>query len=161
MTPSPTGIEMGAPLSDNFEAAFEALGAGHGNGPDPVVPEMLLHLERHLGGLVLDFVVDGQGVIDRGQSALETRRPRPDREPLTILPLFISYLLLKASDPRMISTHPAWPPAISSNSLVILPWRSLLYSRVKSLIRLSALSVAFFIETMRALCSLALAFSRT
>ena len=43
----------------------------------------------------------------------------------------------------------------------MLPWRSLLYSSVRSLISVSALSVAFFIDTMRALCSLALAFSRT
>jgi hypothetical protein len=45
--------------------------------------------------------------------------------------------------------------------LVMLPCRSLLYSSVRSLIRLSALSVAFFIDTMRALCSLALALSST
>lgn len=57
--------------------------------------------------------------------------------------------------------QPACPPAISSNSFVMLLWRSLLYSSVKSSIRLSALSVAFFIETMRALCSLALALSKT
>ena len=42
----------------------------------------------------------------------------------------------------------------------MLAWRSLLYSSVKSLISCLALSVAFFIATMRALCSLALASSR-
>ncbi|MCS1409656.1 MAG: hypothetical protein M2R45_02840 [Verrucomicrobia subdivision 3 bacterium] len=45
---------------------------------------------------------------------------------------------------------------ISSNSLVMLAWRSLLYSRVRSLISWLALSVALFMATMRALCSLAL-----
>ena len=49
---------------------------------------------------------------------------------------------------------------ISSNSLVMFACRSLLYSRVKSLISSLALSVAFFIATIRELCSLALASSR-
>src|ERR1041384_1347782 len=49
---------------------------------------------------------------------------------------------------------------ISSSSLVMLAWRSLLYSRVKSLISCLALSVAFFMATMRALCSEALASSK-
>ena len=59
MTPSPTGIDIGPPVSDDLEAAFEALGPGHGDGPDPVVAEMLLHFERQLGGLVLDLVFNG------------------------------------------------------------------------------------------------------
>jgi|GEM_PF-5560894 len=50
--------------------------------------------------------------------------------------------------------------AISSSSLVMLAWRSLLYSRVRSLMNCRALSVAFFMATMRALCSLALASRR-
>jgi hypothetical protein len=39
-------------------------------------------------------------------------------------------------------------------------WRSLLYSSVRSLMSCCALSVAFFIATMRALCSLAFASSK-
>ena len=49
---------------------------------------------------------------------------------------------------------------ISNSSFVILAWRSLLYSMVRSFMSWPALSVAFFIATMRALCSLALASSR-
>ena len=49
---------------------------------------------------------------------------------------------------------------ISSNSRVMLAWRSLLYSSVRSLMSCFALSVAFFIATIRELCSLALASSR-
>src|SRR5205814_10021993 len=46
-----------------------------------------------------------------------------------------------------------WAVAISSSSVVMLAWRILLYSRVRSLMNCFALSVAFFIATMRALCS--------
>ena len=42
---------------------------------------------------------------------------------------------------------------ISSNCVVIAAWRILLYSRVRSLMSCFALSVAFFMATMRALCS--------
>ena len=53
MTPSPTGMEMGLPVSVTSIAALEALGAGHGDGPDPVVAEMLLHFERQFDGLAV------------------------------------------------------------------------------------------------------------
>ena len=43
--------------------------------------------------------------------------------------------------------------------MVILPWRRWLKWKVRSLISPVALSVAFFIASMRALCSLALASS--
>src|SRR5438046_361138 len=80
-----------------------------------------------------------------------TRRPPPARRPERSFPC--SCVRLPA--------HSAWPPTISSSSWVMCPWRSLLYSRVRCLIMPSALSVAFFIDTMRALCSLAFAFSST
>ena len=109
------------------------------------------------GGLVLDFVFDGQRVIDAGQCL---RKFDVDHR-TDDLNNFAFVTILATCVIAFDLPHSDCPPAISSNSFVILPWRSLLYSRVKSLIRLSALSVAFFIETMRALCSLALAFSRT
>ena len=34
----------------DLQAALESLGAGHGDGADPVIPEMLLHFERQLDG---------------------------------------------------------------------------------------------------------------
>ena len=49
MTPSPTGMEIGAPVSSDFHAALEAFGGAHGDGADPVVAEVLLHFERQLG----------------------------------------------------------------------------------------------------------------
>ena len=138
----------------NLEAALEALGAGHGDGPDQLIPELLLHFEDDLRRLVCDRVFDGQGVIYGGQRIRE---------------LNIHYSTDHLNDFSCVHSHTRnlvlpysdCPPAISSNSLVILPCRSLLYSRVKSLIRPSAFSVAFFMDTMRALCSLALAFSST
>ena len=47
-----------------------------------------------------------------------------------------------------------WAVVISKSSFVMFAWRSLLYSSVRSLMICLALSVAFFIATMRALCSL-------
>ena len=52
---------------DDLITAFEALGAGHGDGPDPLVAKVLLHLERQFDGLVLNLVIDGQRVVDAGQ----------------------------------------------------------------------------------------------
>ena len=40
---------------DDLQAAFETFGAGHGDGSDPVVAQVLLHLERQLDGLVLEL----------------------------------------------------------------------------------------------------------
>src|SRR4029079_10531691 len=51
----------------NLEAPFEALGARHGDRPDPLVAEVLLHFERGFGGLVLNRVLDAQGVRDPRQ----------------------------------------------------------------------------------------------
>ena len=42
---------------DDFVAALETFGAGHGDRPDPVVAEVLLHFERQFDRLVLDFVI--------------------------------------------------------------------------------------------------------
>ncbi len=51
----------------HLETALEALGAGHGDGANPVVAEVLLDFERQLGRLALDFVIHRQRVVDRGQ----------------------------------------------------------------------------------------------
>ena len=51
----------------HFDAALETFGAGHRDGPHPVVTEVLLHFERQLRGLALQHAVDGQGVVDTGQ----------------------------------------------------------------------------------------------
>src|SRR5687768_3197884 len=49
------------------------------------------------------------------------------------------------------------PPMISASSVVIWLWRARLYCMLRVLTILSALSVALFIATMRATCSLLLA----
>src|SRR4051812_48097314 len=107
---------------------------------------MLLDLQGEMDGLPFDLVIDGQRVVDRRKPAFELHvHDRPHH----------------LYDFACAHAHPACPPAISSSSLVMFPWRSLLYSSVRASIRLSALSVAFFIDTIRALCSLAFAFSST
>src|SRR3546814_16910785 len=51
----------------DFDAALEALGARHGNGPEAPVSEVLLHFERQFHRLVLDAVLDGQRARDRSE----------------------------------------------------------------------------------------------
>jgi len=46
-----------------------------------------------------------------------------------------------------------WAVEISRSSVVMAAWRCLLYSSVRSLTRVLALSVAFFMATIRAECS--------
>ena len=124
------------------------------NQPVELSPEVLLHFQGQLDGLTLDLVIDGQRAVDAGQLLGKLRRPPPGRRlARSCLYSFFS------TPPRQL--FPSWPPAISSSSLVMLPCRSLLYSRFKSLIRPAALSVALVIATIRALCSLAFASSRT
>ena len=45
------------------EASLEAFGARHGDCPDPLVAQMLLHFERHFSRLFLNFVFDRQRVV--------------------------------------------------------------------------------------------------
>jgi hypothetical protein len=142
---------------DHFETAFQTFCARHGNRADHVVAQILLDFEGHFRRLVLNLVFDGQGVIDRGHGLGKFDVHHGTRNFNNLSFRHESTLFVRLSNPD----QPDLPPAISSISLVILSWRSLLYSRDKCLIRLSALSVAFFIDTMRALCSLALAVSRT
>jgi hypothetical protein len=71
MTPSPTGIEIGSASVRNLEATFETLGAGHGDGSDRVIPEVLLHFERQLDGPLRSFALHGQRIIDPGQPVRE------------------------------------------------------------------------------------------
>ena len=71
MTASPTGMEMGLPVVDDFEAALEAFGGGHGDGADPVIAEVLLDFEGEFGGVTLDGVIQRKGVIDRRQLVRE------------------------------------------------------------------------------------------
>jgi hypothetical protein len=49
----------------DLETAFEAFCAGHGNGPDPLIPEVLLNFEYQLDGLAAHVVLNGQCVVNR------------------------------------------------------------------------------------------------
>ena len=71
MTPAPTGIGYGFAGIRDLQAAFETFGAGHGDGPDTVVPELLLHFEGQLHGLFLDFEFNGQRMVDAGDLVRE------------------------------------------------------------------------------------------
>src|SRR5262249_2008016 len=137
------------------KASFQTLGARHRNRAHPFIAQMLLYLECYLDRLVLNLVFDRQRVVDTGKRSGKFNVHH-----------WSSHLndfarIHNQSCFQYFLAQSACPPAISSNSLVMLPCRSLLYSKVKSWISLSALSVAFFIDTMRALCSLALASSST
>ena len=55
---------MGLPVFGDLQAAFETFRAGHGDGPDTVVPELRLHFEGQRHGLFLDFKFNGQRMVD-------------------------------------------------------------------------------------------------
>ena len=67
----PNGHGNGRAGVDGFVAAFETVGAGHGNGPDPAITEVLLHFEGDFFGFVLDLKFDSQRVVDGRQSFRE------------------------------------------------------------------------------------------
>ena len=71
MTPGPTGTDMGLPAIDHLQAAFETFGTGHGDGPDTVVPELLLLFEGQLHGLFTDFEFNYQRMVDAWDSLWE------------------------------------------------------------------------------------------
>lgn len=90
-------------------------------------------------------------------------RPGVERPLQTLFPVSLSCAESSFSCHPDNSHQPSAIAAleISSSSFVMLAWRILLYSSVRSLMICWALSVAFFMATMRALCSLALASSST
>src|SRR4029077_9333871 len=126
----------------------------------PFVPKMLLYFERYFRGHALNCAFTGESVVDSRERSrkFDVHDRTEDLYNLACIHICIQS---PRSEIHFIPSYSACPPAISSSSFVILPCRSLLYSSLKSLTRFSALSVAFFIDTMRALCSLALAFSNT
>ena len=65
--PVPDWHGNGRARVDDFVAAFETIGVGHGDGPDPVVTEVLLHFEGQFDRLVLSHKFDSQRVVDGRQ----------------------------------------------------------------------------------------------
>ena len=57
---------------------------------------------------------------------------------------------------RSVVCHAMVPPMMSNNSLVMACWRPLLYTTVRSCIKLLALSVAICMAMLRVACSDAL-----
>src|SRR3954471_6012888 len=137
---------------DHLVAAAEAFGAGHGNGANPVVAQMLLCFESELRrGTPGRREFDGERIKERRQCVAE---------------FHVHHGTDNLNDFSFIHGRKFYCPiamaalVISKSSRVMLAWRSLLYSSVRSLMSCLALSVAFFIATMRELCSEALASSR-
>src|SRR5262249_32168163 len=128
----------------HLDAPLEPLGSGHRDRAHPPIPEVLLHFKGQPDRVILYPVVNGQGVVDRGERVGEF-----DVHDGT------GHLY------DFADVHDACPPAISSSSVVMAACRILFDSSVSSRMSDSALSVAFFIDTSRALCSLAFACSRT
>ena len=61
-------------LVGEFHAALEPLGGTHRHGPHPVVAQVLLHLERQLGGTLAGHVeLHGQCIVYAGQAVGEFR----------------------------------------------------------------------------------------
>src|SRR5205809_8062820 len=108
---------------------------------------MLLHFEGQFCRIAINFVRDFERVIDAGQffsfRKFHVHNGTDDLSDVSCIHK-IGY------EPSAICAV-----AISSSSVVMLACRILLYSRVRSLMNSFALSVAFFIAPMRALCSYA------
>ena len=121
-----------------------------------MVAEVLLHFERQLDRLVLHLVVDGQRVVDAGQLVrkFDVHHRTDDLN---------DFAFVHTCTPGFVASSIA--PELAAGDLqqflgdVALP--QLVVFERQILDQASALSVAFFIDTMRALCSLALAFSST
>jgi hypothetical protein len=55
----------------NLQAAFEALGAGHGDGADALVAKLLLHLQGEVDGLLVHLKLNRERVVDGRDCTLE------------------------------------------------------------------------------------------
>src|SRR5271154_5666327 len=106
----------------HFEAALQALGPGHGDGPHRLVPKVLLHFERQLRGLPLNFAFYGQRVVDRGNGSREfnVNYGSHDFNNFSFVQIHSFFPCLNGSI-KMMLPQSDWPPAISSNSFVMLP----------------------------------------
>src|SRR5205823_1787035 len=51
----------------HFETALESFGAGHGDGTNPIVAEMLLDFEGQLDRLILYLEIHGQRIVNTGK----------------------------------------------------------------------------------------------
>ena len=135
----------------NRHPALQPFGGRHRDCSNPTTPKVLLYFQGQLFRRTsLHLEVDLQRVVDAWH-------------PIAFTEIGIHNGANDLDNGTCIHIR-SYPTAscavvISSSSVVIFSWRTLLYSRVKSLINSLALSVAFFIATIRALCSDALAFS--
>src|SRR4051812_38791263 len=141
----------------SFEPSLESLSAGHGYCAHPFITQMLLHFQGKLGREVLDLKFYRKRVVDRRQciGKFDVHYRANHLNDFAFIHaykfLLINFFYSSAAYPIAIAAL-----VISRSSLVIFAWRNLLYSSVRSLISCFALSVAFFMATIRALCSLAL-----
>ena len=68
---SPTGTEIGCSRVDDLDAAGEPVGRVHGDGPDAIVAEVLLHLRDQLARAAVLGDLDAERVVDLGQPVRE------------------------------------------------------------------------------------------
>jgi len=101
---------------DHLITALETFGAGHRDGPDTSVTEMLLHFECQLDGLVSNCVVNGQRLVDARECVgeFDVHHRTDDLNDLASIHRLIPGFVL---DQLLAS----WPPAISRSSWVIVP----------------------------------------
>ena len=144
------GYGDGLPRILDVDAADQALGGAQRQTPDPVVPDVLFHLEDQ--SLAVDLRLQR---VEYGRHILGWKLDVHHRAD------HLGYVACRhASFPslpslRRYASTAAAPPTMSSSSLVIVSWRALFITSVRSSAISLALSVALRMATIRADCSLA------
>ena len=149
----PYGYGNGGARIDDFSPPYQSLGGRHGHGPYPVVSQVLLRFQDELL-LFLRIrgpVTDLKSIVDlRGR----TRGELGVHDGADDLYDFTDFRIFVFDGERFGGIYSAKAAAeISRISWVMAACLARLYWRVRSSMRLPALSVAVFMATMRALCS--------
>jgi hypothetical protein len=103
---SPTGTEIGPCVSTISTPAGEPVGRVHGDGPDAIVAEVLLHLRDQLSRAAVLGDLDAERVVDLGSRSGKTAS---STTPLisTIFPVFLPLLLSATESPLMLEVGAA------------------------------------------------------
>ena len=137
---------------DGFYTPGESLGGPQGQATYPAISYVLLDLKGELLAVVVYlYGIEQCGHLIGGELHVDDRADNLDHFAFTHFDLRwprLDYLYSAAT-----------PPTISSSSLVMLSWRTLLATRVRSVTISPAFSVALRMATMRADCSLAISSS--
>ena len=143
---------------DDFLAADEAVGGGHGDGADEAFAAVLLDFEDEAVGRRSGRRLRGRCKFrESGPRELDVDDGADDLDDFAGVHREGKVAGLRRERLKQNYALAAAAAAISRISWVMAAWRALLYSRERSAASCLALSVAFFMATMRAECSLALA----